>query len=126
MRLFRRQPAEPATEPAGARPSRFRTVVGIEAMPDTANIGRICSLQGTIGNGLNGRLGGAVGHDVGAPERSLPGPVPSRPSAVSEAIAGVAHRPQAMPEPGYADQLTTQPVLDPYNALLWARFVNQS
>lgn len=124
--MFRRKPAAdpPPAPTTTTRRGRFVTVTTVQALPDTATIGRLDTLQSTVAAGMQGRAaaGTTIGYDRGDPAHSLQRMIAARPSAVSEAIAAVYSYHNPPPQPELADALATNPRLDQYNSLLWSRF----
>lgn len=105
-----------------SRALRASPVVGLQADADTATINRVLSLQGTIGRGLNGGNGDAVGYDRGDPAHSLTGWVEGAPNPTAGYAAIYAGKGNAYTtQQTIQDTALTNPDLDPYNALLLAR-----
>jgi hypothetical protein len=130
--LLRRQPREPAAaaEPAGDRgrdvhgvPAGYHVERVLVADRDTRTADYLAGLQGMIGDQLSGRSGRIVGHDLGAPERSLTGAIAGHHDATASAIAGVIQAPEnlRMSTPEYGDSLGVDAATDPVRSLLYSR-----
>jgi len=99
--------------------------IGLSAAPDYATRGRLGSLMRRYGEDMAGGDGpagrGIVGYDRGDPAHSFAGPVarvasPTR-SIAEIASAGGIYTPVAE----FQNGVSSDPTLDPYNRLLYAR-----
>lgn len=131
MSWLRRQPRDQPTPAAGDRgrdvhgvPAGYHVERVLVADRDTRTADYLAGLQGMIGDQLGGRSGRIVGHDRGAPERSLTGAVAGYHDATASAIAGVIQAPENLRmggPPEYGDSLGVDPASDPIKSLLYSR-----
>ena len=104
-------------------------VIGLAAAPDYATRGRLAEVMGRYGEDMAGGYGpdgrGIVGYDRGDPAHSFTGPV-ARAANPTRSIAAVAspHGVYA-PVAEFQNSISSDPSLDPYAQLLYARMVNQ-
>lgn len=119
--FFRRRAAPPADEPAGDI-FGYQKVTALVAVPDVRSIARERALNYQIGVGLQGYAGQAIGYDRGAPEMTLTAVMqPHTTPTASLADIGRHADGSTAPTPEVTDLVMSDPALDPYQAMLWAR-----
>jgi hypothetical protein len=123
----RRQQITARQDPAGHEVGGLVAVTTLEARPDTATLRRLAALNGSIGRGLAGGSGLAIGYDRGDPATTLTAAVSGIPQPTDALAAIVGSKSlQALPTPEYADVAMTDPSLDPFQVALWRRMVTDS
>jgi len=119
---------KPARSAPAATPHGYVAQTVLVAAPDYATLNRLGALHDSIANQLNGNNGSVVGHDYGAPERTLTGPVRGveghTPAVSIGAVKGLPGSVQ-LPQQEYTDAAGSNAAVDPRAAMLWDR-MNQA
>lgn len=105
-----------------------RPVIGLAASPDYATLGRLDAILNRYGQDMAGGYGpagrGVVGYDRGDPAHSFAGPV-ARVASPTKSIAQIASAGGVYtPVAEFQNGVSSDPSLDPYAQLLYARMVN--
>lgn len=113
--------APPQTPPGNLG---YHTEVALVGNPDVVNIDRQRALYYRVGLGLQGLAGTVIGYDRGDPAHSLTAVINNPERTPTNAYAAIGRPADALtmaPTPEFSDMASTNPQLDPYNALLWNR-----
>jgi len=97
--------------------------IGLTAVPDTLSINRERALLYSIGVGLQGYAGTAVGYDRGNVANSMTTVIDplSSPTSAMANVGRIADAANMAPPAEITDIVMSDPALDPYQALLWNR-----